>query len=166
MIDKDTYYKKKIKTVMLNTINMVIKTEEAIMRSTSAENDLSVAEIHTLVAVGRRQPKTMSDIANELLINVSTLSIAVKKLERKGFVRRLRTSDDRRVVRIELTERGTAALCKHEKFYFDLVEEALCNMDDNEKKQYLKSMEGLMKFFENKLAELEEDNDERAEYYD
>ena len=39
-------------------------------------------------------------------------------------------------------------------------------MDDNEKKQYLKSMEGLMKFFENKLAELEEDNDERAEYYD
>ncbi len=164
MIDKETYYKKKMKTVMLNTVNMVVKTEEAVMRRTSVNNDLSVAEIHTLVAVGRHQPKTMGDIASELLINVSTLSIAIKKLEKKGFVRRLRTVEDRRVVRIELTERGDEALAYHEKFYLDLAEEAMANMDEAEKKAHLKLMERLMQFFENKLLELDEESEKEAKW--
>ena len=152
MIDKETYYKKKMKTVMLNTVNMVTKTEEAIIRRTSVNKDLSVAEIHTLVAVGRHQPKTMGDIARELLINVSTLSIAIKKLEKKGFV-----------VRIELTERGDEALAYHEKFYFELASEVMANMNDAEKRAHLKIMERFMKFFENKLSELGGESEEEAE---
>ena len=163
MIDKETYYKKKMKTVMLNTVNMVTKTEEAIIRRTSVNKDLSVAEIHTLVAVGRHQPKTMGDIARELLINVSTLSIAIKKLEKKGFVRRIRTPEDRRVVRIELTERGDEALAYHEKFYFELASEVMANMNDAEKRAHLKIMGRFMKFFENKLSELGGESEEEAE---
>ena len=55
------------------------------MKETAESGELSVSEIHTLVAVGRRAPKTMSTIAQDLLINVSTLSIAINKLEKKGL---------------------------------------------------------------------------------
>ena len=54
------------------------------MKETAESGELSVSEIHTLVAVGRRAPKTMSTIAQDLLINVSTLSIAINKLEKIG----------------------------------------------------------------------------------
>lgn len=153
MLDKETYYKKKLKTLLLYTFNMVVKTEETFMRVTSQNNDLSVAEIHTLVAVGRKQPKTMSEIAAELLINVSTLSISIKKLESRGFVRRLRAPEDRRIVRIELTAKGRKALEDHEKFYYDLVDEAIRDMSEEEKQIYIQATEHLMDYFENKLVE-------------
>ena len=116
MLDKDVYYVKKLKQQMLSIFNMVMKTEELAMKETADSGELSVSEIHTLVAVGRHTPKTMSTIAQDLLINVSTLSIAINKLEKKGFVVRIRDDADRSIVRISLTEKGRAALERHEQF--------------------------------------------------
>ena len=62
MLDKDVYYVKKLKQQMLSIFNMVMKTEEMAMKETAESGELSVSEIHTLVAVGRRAPKTMSTI--------------------------------------------------------------------------------------------------------
>lgn len=160
MLDKDTYYLKKTKMLMLSIFNMVAKTEELALKETALNQELSVAEAHTLVAIGRHHKKTMSQIAAELLINVSTLSIAVNKLEKKGCARRIKRKDDRRVVEIVLTEKGRKALEEHEKFYYNLVEETISNMDEESKKLFISSLENMASFFENKLAELEAGQDE------
>ena len=68
MLDKETYYLKKMKMLMLHTFNMVLKTEEVALKETDLSDSLSVAEMHTLVAVGRHEAKTMGTIAGELLI--------------------------------------------------------------------------------------------------
>lgn len=155
MLDKETYYLKKTKLLMLQIFNMVMKTEEAAIRETADSQNLSVAEMHTLVAVGRRGAKTMSTIAGQLRINVSTLSIAINKLEKKGCVKRIRNEEDRRVVRISLTARGRRALEQHEKFYFDMVEEACGHMDEQEKRIFIQSLENIASFFEKKLESAE-----------
>ncbi len=152
MLDKDMYYVKKLKKQLLNIFNMVLKTEEQAMRETAESSELSVSEIHTLVAVGRRLPKTMSTIAQELLINVSTLSIAVNKLEKKGFVKRIRDDDDRRIVRISLTEKGREALERHELFYFRVVDEALRDMDNEQKRLLVRSLDHMLEFFSSQLS--------------
>lgn len=151
MLDKETYYLKKMKLLMLQIFNMVMKTEETALKETASSHNISVSEMHTLVAVGRGEPKTMSTVAGELLINVSTLSIAINKLEKKGYVERIRTEADRRVVRIALTSKGRKALEQHERFYFDLVEEACRDMDDREKKIFIQSLENMSQFFSKKL---------------
>ena len=87
MLDKETYYLKKMKLLMLQIFNMVMKTEETALKETASSHNISVSEMHTLVAVGRGEPKTMSTVAGELLINVSTLSIAINKLEKKRIRR-------------------------------------------------------------------------------
>ena len=110
------------------------------MKETADSGELSVSEIHTLVAVGRHTPKTMSTIAQDLLINVSTLSIAINKLEKKGFVVRIRDDADRRIVRISLTEKGRAALERHEQFYYRIVDEAIRDMDNQQKRVLVRSM--------------------------
>lgn len=155
MLDKETYYLKKTKLLMLQIFNMVMKTEEVAIREAADSQNLSVAEMHTLVAVGRRGAKTMTTIAGELRINVSTLSIAINKLEKKGCVKRIRNEEDRRVVRISLTAKGRRALDQHEKFYFDMVEEACGSMDEQGKRIFIQSLENIAEFFEKKLDSAE-----------
>lgn len=155
MLDKETYYLKKTKLLMLQIFNMVMKTEEVAIREAADSQNLSVAEMHTLVAVGRRGAKTMTTIAGELRINVSTLSIAINKLEKKGCVKRIRNEEDRRVVRISLTAKGRRALDQHEKFYFDMVEEACGSMDEQGKRIFIQSLENMAEFFEKKLDSAE-----------
>ncbi len=162
MLDKETYYLKKMKLLMLQIFNMVVKTEETALKETANSNNLSVAEMHTLVAVGKHDPDTMTNIASKLLINVSTLSIAINKLEKKGYVERIRTEEDRRVVRIKLTPKGRKALEAHEKFYFDMVEETSKDMDEQEKRIFIQSLENMSEFFTKKLSSYDENSAKNA----
>ena len=126
------------------------------MKETAENNELSVSEIHTLVAVGRHAPKTMSTIAQDLLINVSTLSIAINKLEKKGFVTRIRDDADRRIVRIVLTEKGKHALERHEQFYYSVVDEAIRDMDRSQKRILVNSMGNMVDFFSSRIDQYNE----------
>lgn len=151
MLDKDTYYLKKTKVIMLHIFNMVLKAEELALKDMASQENLSVAEMHTLVAVGRHHAKTISEIARELLVNVSTLSISVNKLQKKGYVQRLHMDEDRRLVRIALTDQGREALAHHEEFYFNLVKGAVGDLTEPEKKLLIQSLENLQTFFEQKI---------------
>jgi DNA-binding MarR family transcriptional regulator len=51
-------------------------------------------------------PLTPSQIAKCILVKPSTMTGIVDRLEQKGFVKRARTSSDRRVITIDLTEGG------------------------------------------------------------
>ena len=55
-----------------------------------------------------QRPLTIGELAGQLLVHQSSASLLVHRLERRGLVRRARVRDDRRFVRIELTERGAA----------------------------------------------------------
>ena len=84
-------------------------------------SDLSITEIHTINAIGMYGSKTMSEIAAELDITMGTLTIAVDKLIKKGYMERSRSTLDRRIVNVNLTKRGKLAYRIHEKFHLDMV---------------------------------------------
>ena len=94
---------KKVNDILVNLFNMVLELEEQAVTESSSK-DLSITEIHTLVAIGKGRPKTMTHVANLLGIKVSTLTIAINKLVKKGYVERLRDEQDRRIVRIHYRE--------------------------------------------------------------
>ncbi len=140
MLDKNTYYLKKFKTQFMQLVLKLGKAEERSITSLSTGSDLSVTEMHTLVVIGRGHPKTMSDIAADLMINVSTLSIAIRKLESRNYVRKIRNEADRRVIRIALTTKGRHALDEHEQFYFDIIAELIEPMKEDEKKKFIRTL--------------------------
>lgn len=70
------------------------------------ELELSVQELRVVEFLGDFGPKMMRELAEYLLIAVNTVTSTVDNLERKGFVRRHRAEEDRRVVRVELTDLG------------------------------------------------------------
>ena len=119
---------RKINDILVNLYNLVLKLEEDAIRKDSSHNNVSIKEVHTLVAIGTGRPKTMTHVANILGINVSTLTIAINRLVKKGYVKRLRDEKDRRIVKVELTEDGISAVRAHEEFHIRMISEAVAGM--------------------------------------
>jgi DNA-binding MarR family transcriptional regulator len=106
-------------------------------------NDLSITEIHTIEAVGLYDSKTMSEIAAELEITMGTLTTAVDKLIKKGYMERSRSNTDRRIVNVNLTKRGKLAYRIHEKFHLDMVEAVMDDFSAEEEEVLLTALRKL-----------------------
>ncbi len=70
--------------------------------------DLTVGQMEVLHTIGHLGAPSMSDLSRELGLHPSSLTGIVDKLVRAGKVRRESDSEDRRVVRVVLTEEGLA----------------------------------------------------------
>ncbi len=112
-----------INNLMVDVFNDILSIEAATIKS-SFFGDISMAEIHTLEAVGLNRRQTMGEIAKCLHITVGTLTVAVNKLVKKGYLERFRVEDDRRVVQIDLTKKGRAVFRAHQAFHANMVAEA------------------------------------------
>ncbi len=106
-------------------------------------SDLSITEIHTIDAVGMYGSKTMSEIAAELDITMGTLTIAVDKLIKKGYMERSRSTQDRRIVNVSLTKRGKLAYRIHEKFHLDMVKAIMQDFTSQEEEVLLTALKKL-----------------------
>lgn len=136
---------KKINDILVSLFNVVLKLEEKSVQE-SAQNDLSITELHTLVAIGEGKSKTMTQVANSLKVKVSTLTAAVNKLVKKGYIERERSSEDRRIVKIHLTEEGVVAVEEHEKFHMDMIADAISQIPEEDVEKFTDSLDKLNRY--------------------
>ena len=68
--------------------------------------NVSAAQINCLMALYENGPLPPSQIATHVMVNSSTVTGIIDRLEGKGLVKRLRVSHDRRVITVELTKSG------------------------------------------------------------
>lgn len=137
---------KKIYETMSGLFKIIHKLQDENLRN-SDFSDLSRAEMHTVAAIGRGRPKTMTHIANILEIKVSTLTSAVNKLVKKGYVKRLRDDKDRRIVKITLTDRGERADREYEEFMEKLVKEAAAQVPADRLQYFISSIDNINQRF-------------------
>lgn len=102
--------------------------------------------MHTIEAIGLHNERTSSEVAKRLSITVGTLTVAINNLVKKGYVERIRSKDDRRVVRLKLTNRGRLFYRVHQHFHKKMVEAALTDMNEAEKKAVVKGLKNLHEF--------------------
>ncbi|GAA2585166.1 MarR family transcriptional regulator [Dactylosporangium fulvum] len=72
----------------------------------AVEGEVTLPQFRALVVLAVRGPQRSIDIADELQVNPSTGTRMLDRLIRKGLVRRVRSTADRRVVRVRLTRAG------------------------------------------------------------
>ena len=68
--------------------------------------DLSYNDFHVIEAIGVNEPKTMTTVAKLMGVTTGTLTKAMDGLTRKGYVIRERSTQDKRVVWVYLTDTG------------------------------------------------------------
>ncbi len=94
--------------------------------------DLSLAEVHTIEAIGMYSPVSMSETAKKLDITMGTLTVSVKHLVSKGYVIRERSEKDRRHVLISLTNKGRIMYRIHQKFHLEMIKAAIVGLSEYE----------------------------------
>lgn len=133
---------------LVDVFNDVLRLEERSVRTGCGS--LSLTELHVLEAVrGVSETRgTMADVASALGVTGGTLTIAVKTLEQKGFVRRERDEEDRRRVLVRLTPKALPALQRHAEFHRALVTGATERLSEEELLAFTKALGSLRGFFD------------------
>jgi DNA-binding MarR family transcriptional regulator len=138
-------YEKKIHQLMLEIFDRILVTEEKAL-SKGYFHDLSIAEMHTLEGIGLYESRTMSETAATLEVTTGTLTVAVDRLVRKGYVERQRDLYDRRVVRVRLTRKGKLAYRMHNKFHSLLVERLVDPLNEDQRVVLMNTLTGIAGF--------------------
>ncbi len=136
-----------INRFLVEVFNDVLHLEEASLAHGPCKN-LSVSELHVLETVQNSgEDPSMSELAAKLRVTASTLTIAVKTLEQKGYLIRQRSQQDRRRVTVHLTERAGAALDHHTEFHQHLVNGVCRNLGPEETRDLVRALNNLHDFF-------------------
>ena len=101
---------------------------------------ITVSQCYLLDALATRGPLSMQELASHLRLQISTVTRLVDGLVKKKLVRRQKDSDDRRIVRVELTEAGQRT---HEKITDDLLatqEQILLSMPENVREEVVRAI--------------------------
>ncbi len=135
-----------INEVLVKLFNEIMHIEEKAI-ITEEFKDISNNDMHIIEAIGKEEPKNMSTIAKSLSVTVGTLTIAINNLVKKGYVSRVRSEEDRRVVLISLSEKGDKAYDHHKRFHEEMVEATLEGLNKSETEVLVRALQNLSNFF-------------------
>ncbi|MDR2355391.1 MAG: nitronate monooxygenase [Clostridiales Family XIII bacterium] len=108
---------------------------------------ISGSEMHVLTEIGLGKAKTMTQVAAGLRISVGALTTAIDKLVRKGCVDRFRVPEDRRIVKLALTETGAAFARAHTEFRERMTKAAFASLAEEQRSLLLLALENVEEYF-------------------
>jgi DNA-binding MarR family transcriptional regulator len=89
-------------------IRRLIQAKELYTKELTKKYQVSASQLNCLLALHENGPLPPSQIARHIMVKSSTVTGIIDRLEQKGLVQRTRTSSDRRVITIQLTDSGTS----------------------------------------------------------
>jgi len=135
--------------VYLDAFGSIITLHRYLRRSSKlrAESGISGRQHATLRAL-EAGPLTMGGLSDLLFIGESATSELVARLEKDGFVRRDRSTDDNRVVHVSITEAGRAVADQTPLAGMPLLRERLRSLEPRELRRIERSMNRLLDLLE------------------
>lgn len=125
--------------------NINVIEERAIC--TGEYSDVTANDMHVIEAIGTEEAKNMTSVARLLDVTTGTLTIAVNSLVRKGYVNRVRSEEDRRVVLISLSDKGKRAYLHHRQFHDRMLNVVVEELTEEEQQVLERALKKLNQFF-------------------
>ncbi len=141
--------------MLVKTYRSVQAIEEAMLMNFSGDS-LTISEMHAIEAIGEAGPegRMVTDIAQALDISPPSVTMMVKRLEKKGFVVKARCEKDGRRIYVRLTELGHRADISHRYFHRQMVRAVGRSISEEEKTALLHGLTALNEFFHKRAMEL------------
>ena len=133
---------------LFRSINVI---EERAIR-TGEYRDVTANDMHVIEAIGTEEAKNMTSVARSLDVTTGTLTIAVNSLVKKGYVDRVRSEEDRRVVLISLSEKGKRAYLHHREFHDQMIDAVIEELTEEEQQVLERALRKLNLFFMTKAG--------------
>ena len=136
-----------INEYLTSIFNNVLVIEEVSLRG-SRFKDISIKEMHTIDVIGNFSDVTPSFVSKELMVTLGTVTTCLNNLERKGYIERIRSDQDRRVVYLHLTKKGRLVHRLHRRFHKAMVEKIIDGMSPEEIEVMGRGLTNLYQFLE------------------
>jgi len=145
-------FEKSLNHVLVDTFNYILEYEESSLKKIVSV-PVTITEAHMIEAIGaqKNEETTVSEIASVLDISMPTATVAVKKLERKGFVDKAPCEKDGRRTIISLTEMGKRVDKAHRLFHRRMVKNISNQLENDEKEVLYRAVMKLSEFFKDKV---------------
>lgn len=132
--------------LLVMLFNEVLDMENRVL-ITGAFKEISINDMHIIDAIGVCDPKNMSTVAKAMSVTVGTLTTAINNLVKKGYVSRVRSPEDKRVVLLSLTEKGVGAYEKHAVFHKKMVQTVMDGFEGEEMEVLTRALGKLRRYF-------------------
>lgn len=144
-------FEETLNDLLVNTLNYLMKYEEIALKSISAV-PVTVSEAHVIEAVDRLGgAAAVGEIAGRLGVTTPTATVAVKKLQSKGFVQKKPCTEDGRRMLITLTDAGARINRAHGLFHRRMVRDCSNALNSEEREILLSAVSKLGIFFKDKV---------------
>ena len=149
-------FNRELNQLLVMAYRKINKLEEGILHSVSGM-DLSITEMHLLEAIGETKDTgtPLRELAQRMELSPPTVTVAINKLSKKGFVVKSKSETDKRSVIVELTRMGRKMNAAHRYFHEQMVRDIDKLLTDQEREGMLRGMELLNRFFQDALNDME-----------
>lgn len=135
--------------ILVKLFRNINSIEERAIR-TGDYKDLSANDMHVIEAIGVESKRNMTAVAKSLSVTTGTLTIAINGLVKKGYVERVRSEEDRRVVLVFLSGKGKKAFAHHKAFHDEMISAITRELSEEEKEVLVKALNNAFLFFHDK----------------
>ena len=142
----NTNQEKIIDNLLVMLFNEILDIEHKAL-ITGSFKEISINDMHIIDAIGMQEPRNMSTVAGKMNVTVGTLTTAINNLVKKGYVSRVRSAEDKRVVLLSLTDKGEAAYTKHADFHRRMVQTVMDGFEGEEMDILARALEKLRGYF-------------------
>lgn len=101
------------------------------------KDSITGAEFGMLYTLSRRGPQIVTAMAQTFDVSVSHITHVVDLLENKGYIKRLRSQSDKRVVELHLTEEGAQLAEELTKQKMEYFRKKFAILEDTELQQLI-----------------------------
>ena len=91
---------------ILRALRRIIRAVDIHSRKLNTELNITAPQMICLCSLAKKESMTLSELASDINLGISTVNGIVDRLEIKGFLTRTRSTQDRRKVVLKITEKG------------------------------------------------------------
>jgi DNA-binding MarR family transcriptional regulator len=143
-----------LNNILIEAYHNILRFEELSLQKSNKIN-LSISEMHLIEIVGKAVETgiSISELAKGLNITRPSATVAVNKLEKKGYLRKVDCQEDGRVVRVFLTPEGRKIDSYHKYYHKNMVKEISEKFSLEEKNCLLQGIYKLNNYFKNSIGD-------------
>ncbi|MCL6100668.1 MAG: MarR family transcriptional regulator [Bacteroidetes bacterium] len=108
------------------------------------ENKLTAPQFGVLEILNKIGSVPLKKISEEMMVTGANITCVVDNLEKEGFVKRVPSKEDRRVILAELTSHGKSKIDSLMPAYVEKISSVISGLNENEQKELTKLLTKLL----------------------
>lgn len=115
--------------------------EIAFLSNSNCKFGVTIPQCHSLLEISKNKEVTVNQLSRKLSLNKSTVSRTVEGLVKSELVNRTIPNENRRITKIELSEKGVKTCNDIDFFYDNYFSEVFEVLTEEERDVFMKSFE-------------------------